>query len=177
MAEQKSPSFAWLIFFGILLIITGIFAIFSPAIATFATIIALGIFLLIAGIFQLIMAFASHKSDSFTLNLVISIFAIVLGALILFHPTESVATITLLLAAFFFAIGIFRIINALVRREINWGWVLLNGIVSVILGIIIISNWPVSALWVIGVLIGIEFLFSGWTYIMLACLTKRATNS
>lgn len=177
MAEQKAHSHIWLVLFGILLIVVGIFALFSPVVATFATTMALGIFLLIMGIFQFIGAIASHKSENFALNLVMSIFAIVLGVLIITHPAESIATITLLLATFFFTLGVFRIINALAKRELNWGWVLLNGIVSVILGIIIIYNWPVSALWLIGVLIGVEFIFSGWTYIMLAFLSKRSATA
>ena len=76
--------------------------------------------------------------------------------------------LTLLIAMFLVFQGVFRIVAALAVRYPHWGWVLLDGIVSLLLGILIWRRWPVSSLWVIGLFVGIEMLLNGWSLVMLS---------
>jgi uncharacterized membrane protein HdeD (DUF308 family) len=78
-----------------------------------------------------------------------------------------------LLAAFFIVAGLFRIAAALVVRFPRWGWALLNGVVTLMLGVIIYKRFPGDALWVIGILVGVEMLFHGWTWIMLSLAIRK----
>jgi uncharacterized membrane protein HdeD (DUF308 family) len=87
-------------------------------------------------------------------------------------PVRAATVLTLLIAAGFFVAGLLRIVFSLVERFPAWPWVLLNGVIDLILGGIILSGWPESSLWVIGLLLGIDLLFHGWAWVILA-LTVR----
>lgn len=80
---------------------------------------------------------------------------------------------TLLLAAYFTVAGIFRIVDALSLRLPHWGWALANGIITLIFGILVWAQWPVSGLWIIGMFIGIDLIVTGWTQVMLALAVRK----
>jgi uncharacterized membrane protein HdeD (DUF308 family) len=82
----------------------------------------------------------------------------------------------LILAIFLIFAGIFRIVFALAERFTGWGWVLLNGAVTLLLGLLVYKQWPASGLWVIGLFIGIEMIFNGWAWVMLSFSLKPDTN-
>ena len=88
-------------------------------------------------------------------------------------PVDSALVLTLLLAVYFMVIGIFRIVASLTMRFPNWGWVLFSGIVSFILGVLTKQQWPLSGLWIIGLFIGIDMIFSGWSYVMLSLAARK----
>jgi uncharacterized membrane protein HdeD (DUF308 family) len=89
------------------------------------------------------------------------------------NPTESAVLLTLLIAMFLVFEGVFRIVAALAARYPHWGWVLFNGLISVLLGILIWRQWPYSGLWVIGLFIGIEMLLNGWSLVMLSLSARK----
>jgi uncharacterized membrane protein HdeD (DUF308 family) len=160
--------------FGILMIILGVFAIGAPVVATVAFQVVLGWLLVIGGIAEAIHAFMAQNWRGFLFELLSAILYVVVGALLLFNPLLGAAALTLLLAVFLVVEGIFKIIMALrVRDHRGWGWVLASGILSLILGAMIWAQWPASGLWVIGLLVGIQLLFTGWSVVMLA-LAARA---
>jgi uncharacterized membrane protein HdeD (DUF308 family) len=158
---------------GIILVIIGILAISSPFFTTLATVFALGWLLIISGIAQLIYTFSIRKSGSFLEYALIGLFTLLVGILMIANPTSTAKALTLLLGAFFLAIGLFRILGAIVLRFANWGWVLVSGILAVILGILILIHWPVTALWVIGLFIGIDLLFTGLSFITASFTVKK----
>jgi uncharacterized membrane protein HdeD (DUF308 family) len=172
--EALSRNWGWLLAFGILMIILGIFAIGAPVVATIAFQVVLGWLLVIGGIAEGIHAFMAQNWRGFLFELLSAILYVVVGALLLFNPLLGAAALTLLLAVFLVVEGIFKIIMALrVRDHRGWGWVLASGILSLILGAMIWAQWPASGLWVIGLLVGIQLLFTGWSVVMLA-LAARA---
>jgi uncharacterized membrane protein HdeD (DUF308 family) len=164
----------WFLLLGIALIVLGTVAIGSAVLVTTATMIFFGLLLLAAGIAQLVGAFWAGRWSGFLLTLLVSLFYILTGFFMVDAPVESAMAITLLLALTFFVTGIFRIVAALTLRFHHWGWPLLNGVISVLLGTMIYKQWPASGVWVIGLFIGIELIFNGWAWVMLAIGLKLA---
>jgi uncharacterized membrane protein HdeD (DUF308 family) len=110
----------------------------------------------------------------FLLELLSAILYLVVGVLLLVNPVAGALALTVVLAVFLIVEGIFKFIMALrVRDHRGWGWLLASGILSAILGVLIWAQWPASGLWVIGLLVGIQLLFTGWSLVMLA-LAARA---
>jgi uncharacterized membrane protein HdeD (DUF308 family) len=92
----------------------------------------------------------------------------VVGMFVVKEPVESTLEFTLLIAAMFFVSGILRIISAMTLQYTGWGLVLLNGVISVLLGVMIYRQWPASGTWVIGLFVGIDMIFNGFSWIMLS---------
>ncbi len=112
--------------------------------------------------------------------ILIGVLYIVVGCMIMDEPIINMVLITKFIAIFLVVAGAFRIISALVMRFQDWGWALLNGGITLLLGIIIHRQLPEAALWVIGLFIGIELLFNGWAWVMLGlglrALAKRSSE-
>ena len=171
--EALSRNWGWLLALGILMIILGVFAIGAPVVATIAFQVMLGWLLVIGGIAEAIHAFMAQNWRGFLFELLSAILYVVVGGLLLFNPLLGAAALTLLLAVFLVVEGIFKIIMALrVRDHRGWGWLLASGILSLILGAMIWAQWPASGLWVIGLLVGIQLLFTGWSLVMLALAAR-----
>ncbi len=161
----------WLFLYGILLVVCGMAAIVFPAVTTVAAMVVLAIVLMIAGVATIIHAFWAGKWSGMLGQLFVGILYVVVGFMIQDAPIKTGLGLTVIIAAFFIVVGGFRIVSSLAVRYPYWGWSLLNGIVTFLMGVVIyrlFERAPVSALWVLGLLIGIEMLFHGWTWIMLS---------
>ncbi len=170
--ECLRKSCFWLLVLGALLIVVGLVAIGSSFIATLATVMMVGTLLMIGGAVEVVDAFLGRGWRGFWMHLLAGLLYLVLGFLLIQHPLAAAAFFTLMLAAAFFIGGLFRIVVALSERFYGWGWVLLNGIVTLVLGILIWREWPAAAFWVIGLFVGIDMLFAGWSLVITA-LTIR----
>ena len=114
----------------------------------------------------------------FLLELLSAVLYLGVGILLLVNPLEGALALTIVLAAFLVVEGIFKIIMAMrVRDHDGWGWLLASGILSVTLGVLIWAQWPASGLWVIGLLVGIQLLFTGWSLVMLALAARRRRHA
>lgn len=173
LGEKKfQENWSSLLILGIIFVLLGVLAVLGAHYATLTSIIFLGLLLAIAGILQVVYAFWSRKGQRFTHDLLSGIFYATVGFVFITHPTVTALALTLLLAAFYSVIGIFKIIISLATPVIQWVWLLLSGIVSLALGILIWAGWPTMGLWLIGMFIGIDLIFTGWFWIMLS-LTAR----
>lgn len=167
-------NWGWLLALGILLIIMGVFLVLAPAAGTLAVEIFIGWLLIIGGVAQIVHAFSVRGWDGFLLHLLGGIVYLVVGGLMVLYPFEGVLALTLLLAAFLLVQGVFQIVAAFRIRPVrSWGWMLASGIATLILGVLIWVGWPGAALWVIGLLVGLHLLFSGFALIMLALAARR----
>ncbi len=163
----------WFLALGIVTIIFGLAAIIMPVVTAFAAILLLGSFLLLDGIFQIIHTLRARRRRHFFIHLVISVLYIITGILLVVNPSVGAASLALLMASFFVAAGIFRIIGSMAMRFRDWGWILFNGIVDLVLGILIFASWPVSGLWVIGLFVGIEMMIYGRTLVMFSAAERE----
>ncbi|MFO0965109.1 MAG: HdeD family acid-resistance protein [Gemmataceae bacterium] len=163
---------AWFLGLGVLVVLVGLFAIGSAFIAGFATVLLFGCLLIAGGVAQLVNAFMARCWRVFFLYLLGSIVHIVVGVLMLEIPVTMMVALTVLLAAGFMVGGILRIVYGLIEPFPGRGWVLLNGAMSLILGIAIWRQLPEASLWVIGAFVGIDLVFNGMSWIMLGLLLK-----
>lgn len=174
---SRNPSFSldadwqprpmWTIGLGAALTLLGVLAIAASVLTTLVTMTLLGWMLIIGGVVQVVQAFSAPRWRAVVLPLLEGVLYGVVGMLIAARPLESAAVATLLLGAFLMISGLFRILAVpTFLRLRNWGWVLASGIVSLLLGIAIWAQWPVSGLWVLGTFIGIEMI--GWGISLMA---------
>jgi uncharacterized membrane protein HdeD (DUF308 family) len=171
--QEIAQHWKWFLGLGIVSIILGTFALGSSVLVTLASVVLFGWILLLMGGIEVGHAFWQRQWGGFFLHLVNGILSIVVGFLLATSPGASAVVLTLLLAMFFMAAGLFRICTALMMRFPSWGWRLLNGVVTLILGILIWNQWPLSGMWVIGLFVGIDLIFSGWSSVMLALAARR----
>lgn len=190
--ELQSFRKEWWVFLllGITLLICGIVATAFPFVSSMGVIIVIGAALIISGASMVVSSFWSGKWSGFFLQLLVGIFYIVAGFTIFDAPLKSLVVFTLLLAAFFIVIGLLRIITSLVERHPMWGWSLFNGLVTLVVGVIIyrhcrpneivqgLSEGDLTALgnswlWVIGLLVGIDLIFNGMSWVMLSLAVRR----
>ncbi|MDQ2918215.1 MAG: DUF308 domain-containing protein [Casimicrobiaceae bacterium] len=175
MPGTSTRSRGWSILWGILLIIIGILALLMPEIAALATALTLAWLLVFAGIIEIVHAFQTRRRRGFGWKLVAGIVTLVLGLIILLFPVAGIATLALWIGAFLFAGGIIRLILAFRLRPVKgWVWVLIDGILSIIIGGLIAWGWPASSIPFIGLLAGFWLLFSGIWRIMLDGRAPRA---
>ena len=161
------------------LVVLGLVALGSVVIASLAVAAAIGILLLLAGGSEVVGAFWCRGWSGFFLHLLSGILSIVVGVLFLRAPLNALAALTLLVACFLMVSGVFKIVAAVSYRFAAWGWSLVGGVVDVILGVLIWLEWPESALWVIGLFVGINLVFRGFNWIALGlapCAVPRPVS-
>jgi uncharacterized membrane protein HdeD (DUF308 family) len=172
--HEIHDSWGWFVALGIALIVLGVACILGEITATFATVLAFGWLLLVAAGFALVHAVRTHTWGGFLLYLLSALLRGVTGYLLIRYPLAGAVGLTLILAAFFVVGGIFRAVSAGVLRFPRWGWATFSGIVSVVLGIMLFWQQPVSSLWFIGFAIGVDLIFEG-SSVMAVGIALRGT--
>ena len=161
---------------GILMCLCGILAISLPLATSIGVVILLAWLILFAGVAHLIFAFPSHGIGAVLWQVLLAIVYGVAGIYMLINPLLGVVSLTLVLAIFLLFEGILELTLYFRIREVaNAGWVLFDGIITLILGILIWTQWPSSSLWLIGTLVGISLIFSGISRFMLSLAMRSAS--
>jgi len=168
----------WMAFLieGILLVILGLAAMIVPPLASLAVTIFLGWMFLISGIAGLALTFWAQKMPGFWWSLISAVLAIAAGIILLAQPVQGTLTLTIVVGAYFLAEGVATIMYSLEhRRELSerWSWLLVAGIMDLLIAAIIIAGLPGSALWAVGLLVGINLLFGGATLIGMALAARQ----
>ena len=173
--DMLRKNWGWFLAFGVALIGLGCLALSLPGLTALATEILVGWLLLFAGLTQCLYAFRSRGSGTFGTMLLSGALYAGVGLLLLFFPLPGILTLTLLLAALFVIEGLFKIVMSLQARPMaGWVWVFVTGVLAVLIGGLIWSQWPSDARWVIGLLVGLNMIFGGCSMIVLA-LGARST--
>ena len=175
-ADLVRHASTWSIVWGVLLIIFGMLAIGSPLLAAVAVSAIVAWLIILAGVVHLILAFHAHGAGSLIWKLLVGIAYLFFGIYLIMHPLLGVASLTLVLASLFLIEGILDIILFFKMRPIQGSsWVLIDGIVTVVLGLLIYAHWPSSSIWAIGTLVGVSMIISGITRVMLSLTVRKAT--
>jgi uncharacterized membrane protein HdeD (DUF308 family) len=161
---------------GVIMTILGILAIIWPQLSTVAVSVYVGWLFLLSGVLGLVTMFLAPAVSAFFWSLFTAALCLFVGILLLWHPVEGAISLTLVLIAFFIAEGVFQIAASLSHRDAfpdSWGWLLASGIVDLILAALIISGWPGTAGWVLGLIVGVNLITSGIAIVMVAVTARR----
>ncbi len=161
-------NWGWFLFLGIVLVLLGCVAIGSAVAVTVFSVFLFGLILIGAGVVKFVQGVWAREWSGVFVSVLLAVLYVVVGGLCIARPAVSAVSLTFLIAAFCLVAGLFRMLASAIARFNHWGWVFFNGFVTFILGFLILSDWPVSGLWVIGLFIGIDLILSGWSWIILS---------
>jgi uncharacterized membrane protein HdeD (DUF308 family) len=175
IARQASTlSILW----GVLLIIFGMVAIGSPFLAAVAVNILIAWLIVLAGVVHVMLGVRTHGAGSMIWKVLVGAASLFFGAYLIMHPVLGVASLTLVLAVLFEIEGILEIILFFNLRSLGGSsWLLIDGIVTLLLGVMIYMQWPSSAGWAIGTLVGVSMIFSGASRVMMSLAVRKATTA
>jgi uncharacterized membrane protein HdeD (DUF308 family) len=165
------------ILWGVLLIVFGMVAVGMPLLAAVAVSALVAWLIVLAGVVHLMLAFRVHSAGSVIWKLLVGLAYLSFGGYLLMHPLVGVATLTLLLASLFLIEGLLNIVLYVQMRPVHGSsWLLVDGIVTLLLGLLIYMQWPSSSAWAIGTLVGISMIFSGVARVMMSLAVRKATD-
>jgi uncharacterized membrane protein HdeD (DUF308 family) len=176
---EVKRNWGWLLALGIVSIVLGTLGLYMTFGLTLASVLFFGVLILVLGVLQLVHAFTCKGWKSVLWHLLIALLYVAAGIDIIADPVRASKVLTLVLAGILIAIGVIRIIMAFQLRGAvdGWYWSLLSGLVSILLGGMIIAQWPASGLWVIGLFVAIELIFNGWSYLFVALAARKAAHA
>jgi uncharacterized membrane protein HdeD (DUF308 family) len=164
----------WSIVLSVLMIAAGILAIFSPAVAGVAVTVFFGWMLIFSGILHLAFAWQAGRAGAVVWEILIGMLYGAIGLYLLIHPVAGLQSLTLALAMYLVIEGVLEFVLSFQLRPLpGTGWLLFDGIVTLLLAVMIASAWPVSAGWAVGTLVGLSMLFSGVTRLMLSVAVRQ----
>lgn len=171
MRETVKKYSLWYLIQGVLLVVAGVLAIIAPVFSSFALVFLLAWILIISGALQGIGLIGARNVPHFWLQLISAVLAVLIGVLLLRSPDGGLLIMTMLLIVYFMVEGISKVIFALTIRPFpNWGWVLASGLVGIALAFVLWANMPLTADWVLGLMLGLLLVSEG------AALTYLAWN-
>jgi uncharacterized membrane protein HdeD (DUF308 family) len=174
-ADLVRHASTWSVVWGVLLVLFGMLAIGSPFVAAVAVSAVVAWLIILAGVVHLILAFHAHGAGSLIWKLLVGLAYLFFGIYLIMHPLLGVASLTLVLATLFLIEGVLDIILFFRMRPMQGSsWVLIDGIITVLLGLLIYIHWPSSSIWAIGTLVGVSMIISGITRVMLSLAARKA---
>ena len=176
LGDIKSAS-GWSIAFGVLMILAGIIAICAPLLAGIVIVYIVAWTAILNGGAQLVYGFRACSGGRLVLEVLLGLLYIVAGAFILMHPGGGLLALTLIIALFFSVYGVIALVLAFqMRPNPGWGWILFDAIVTVLLGALIWAHWPINSEWAVGTLVGISFIASGVSRLMLSLTVRNLAS-
>lgn len=171
-------SLNWSIFLSILLILAGFFTLLIPFIGGIGITLFVGWALIISGITHFVFAWKGHNTGTRLWELLVGLVYFFAGIYLIAHPVAGLVSLTLLLALYLFFEGIFEVLAFFqVRSRPGSGWILFDGLITLLLAIMIWRQWPASTVWAIGTLVGISMIFSGFSRLMLSMGAKNVLKT
>jgi len=174
---ELSRHWKWLLVVGILCLVLGFVGLGLTFLLTLASVLYFGVLMLVAGGAQLVQGFRASGWRSVLAQVLIALLYILAGLMVITRPLLASVLLTGTLAGMLLLIGVLRCVMAIQHRAMQgWAWALVGGIVTVLLGLMILSRWPADSLWVIGLFLAIELIMQGWslTFIAVAARTAHA---
>jgi len=164
----------WSIVLSVLLILTGVLAIASPFIAGLAITAVVGWLLLFSAVLHIAFAFRAWRAGTVVAQILLGLVYGAIGYYILRNPAAGLAGLTFAIGVYLFAEAVLEFVLASQMGPVSGrGWLIADGVITLLLAVMIAATWPSSSAWVVGTLIGISMLFSGWTRLMLSLTVRR----
>jgi uncharacterized membrane protein HdeD (DUF308 family) len=177
-ASDTAPlraKWGWIVALGVVYLIAGFIALGSVAMATVVSVLVVGIMMIVAGVAEVFSAFQIKTWGKFLLWVLLGVLYIVGGFVTFQNPLLAAVLLTLILGASLVVSGIMRIVLAFsMKRETPWIWVALSGVITLLLGLLILARWPVSSLYILGLFLGIDLIMAGAGWIGLGFGLRRA---
>jgi uncharacterized membrane protein HdeD (DUF308 family) len=170
--DHLGRRWGWFLVLGILLIVLGIVALVFARAATLASVLILGWLMLLSGIIEVVNAFQARGWGGALLHVAGATLGILLGLLVVMDPQAGALAFTLLFAAFFTVIGLFRLTAAIWLHYRSWGWAAFDGLVTLVLGVVLWAGLPWSGLWFLGFALGVALILRGWSDIAFALAVR-----
>jgi uncharacterized membrane protein HdeD (DUF308 family) len=175
---EVNRAMGWSIVLSVLMIVAGILAVIVPPASGIAVTILVGWLMAFSGAAHMVYAWRAYSGSGLFWETILGILCIAGGSYILLHPLAGLASLTIVLAAYLLLKSILEFILSFQLRPLSGsGWLLVDGIVTLILAILIWRTWPASTMWVVGTLVGISMLFSGVTRLMISLATRRVAGA
>lgn len=170
--EDMQKSSGHIIGSGALLLLMGVFAMGSPLVAGLSLAMMIGIMLIIGGVGELYFAFKAGKG---IFAFALGVLTVVIGGYMVSRPGAALVSLTIFLALYLIFSGIFEVMMAFQFRPVKgWGWALFSGILSMLFGIMIWNQFPLSGIWAVGILIGVRLFSNGLTLLMLGLAARQS---
>ena len=164
--SQAGKKSLWFVVLGLIVFGAGIFALTNVLLATFVSVLMVGAMMIAGGLVEVVHSFGVKTWGGFFLWLLTGILYTVAGVLTFTNPLLASAVFTLLIAVSLIAAGLARIwAGFMQRRSSGWGWMVAAGVVTLIVGILLLLRWPINSLWVLGIFLAIDLMFQGISYI------------
>lgn len=186
-ASRVSPTpaelqgrWGWFVALGILMIVAGLIALASVFLAAIASVLVVGTMMIVSGAFEIVHGFQMKRWSRFFLWIVIGALYIVGGVFAVFNPLLASAALTLLLGMLLIVAGVARVVLAMqMHSGSHWGWVAASGVITLLVGAIVVLHWPVSSLYVLGIFLGVDLVMAGasWLAAGLAFRSRPANAS
>jgi uncharacterized membrane protein HdeD (DUF308 family) len=168
----------WIVALGVVYLIAGVIALGSVIAATVATVMVVGVMMIVSGVAEVINAFQVRTWGKFIFWLLLGLLYIVAGFVAWRNPMLTAALLTLILGASLVASGVMRIILAFgMRSGSPWIWVLVSGVITTLLGLIILAHWPVNSLYILGVFLGVDLIIAGGGWIGVGLSLRRMSKA
>lgn len=168
------PKWGWIVAFGVFSLIAGVIALGSTVMATASAVLIVGFMMLFEGVAEIVAAFNSKDWGHRLLWLLLGALYVFAGFICLQNPFAAATILTLLLGIALIVGGLLRVFLATrMRQGTPWGWVVFSGIISFLLGLIIVSHWPVSSFFALGIFLGVDLIFIGSGWIAVGLALKR----
>ncbi|MER5205457.1 DUF308 domain-containing protein [Streptomyces sp. NPDC002825] len=174
--KKLRRSFSWLAVLGILLVVGGVVGLVYTGVATLTSMLLFGWLLLIGGVVGLLQAIQSRGTSYFWLAAVVAALNIAAGVVVIRHPEGSAEALTMFAALLFLTGGLFRLVGSVVVRGPQFGWTLLQGAFGLLLGLLVLFDWPHSSLYVLGVFFSLALLFDGLGLIAIGVGGRRIVS-
>ncbi len=163
---------------GVVAIILGILAMLMPAVAGAYAALLVGVLVLATGIVRIIWAFGSDRFGKGLLRFILGVLTLLCGIVLLANPLFAMGILTIMLAIYFVVDGVSEIVAGMMRRpQLGWLWMLLGGVVSILLGVFIWRQFPLSGIWAIGILLGIKLFFIGLIMLTAGSVVRAASKA
>jgi len=178
ISEYLHKSVGWSIFLSILLILAGFCILLLPFTGGIGITLFVGWAMIVSGVTHFVFAWNIHAAGPKVWEFLVGLVYVAAGIYLIVHPLSGLITLTLLLAFYLFFKGIFEIVHFFqIRASKGAGWLLFDGVITLLLAWMIWSRWPSSTVWAIGTLVGISMLFSGFSRLMLSLGARRVLKA